>query len=362
MELTTKTSSGAPEENMIRLRARWLNKNEDGVVKRDAALAALRESMSAGRCDMLDLRGISLREEDLRGIDFSRCDLAGADLTETNLSNSRFAYARLTETQLAGSTLESMQAVGADFSRSNLTDCKGALASFGACNMTDALFFGAHLNQCTFSKAKLANSDFRTCDLSESRFCDAELEHASFAGAILHHVDFTGSNVTNAVFNDSDLRESILRGLVNYRAATWVNADIRQVDFCGAYLLRRHIMDENYLYEFKNHSSAHAKVYWIWRLTSDCGRSLFRWGLSILAVVLLFAALYTQLDIDYGKYKTSLSPIYFSIVTITTLGYGDAVPVSVPAQIACMLEVVAGYMALGGMLSIFANKMARRAE
>ena len=54
--------------------------------------------------------------------------------------------------------------------------------------------------------------------------------------------------------------------------------------------------------------------------------------------------------------------MYYSVVTLTTLGYGDAVPASLPAQVLAMSEAILGYVGLGDMLSILANKMARRAE
>ena len=358
----TDKNTPAPKESMMRLRGRWLNKNEDGVINREATLLSLRETKSASASECLDLRGISLSGEDLSGINFSHCDLSGADLAETNLSDAKFTYGYLTETQLTGANIDKVQAVGADFTKADLSECSGANVSFGAAIMVDSTFFGAKLTKCTFSQAILKNADLRTGDFTDSRFCDTELENANFAGATLQHVDFAGSKVKDAVFNGADLREAILRGMEDYSSALWVNTDIRNVDFCGAYLLRRHIMDENYLHEFKNHSSSNAKLFWVWQLTSDCGRSLFRWGVTIFVVVVVFAGLYSNLAIDYGSYKTVLSPLYFSIVTITTLGYGDVLPMSATAQAVCMLQVIMGYMALGGMLSIFANKMARRAE
>ncbi|MDD9303447.1 MAG: two pore domain potassium channel family protein [Desulfobacter sp.] len=75
-----------------------------------------------------------------------------------------------------------------------------------------------------------------------------------------------------------------------------------------------------------------------------------------------YGTIYTQLAIDYGLYETWFSPIYFSFVTLTTLGYGDAVPISLAAQVVVSLQAVTGYMGLGGLLSILGNKMARRAE
>ena len=54
---------------------------------------------------------------------------------------------------------------------------------------------------------------------------------------------------------------------------------------------------------------------------------------------------------------------YFSVVTFTTLGFGDVTPIAgnwVP-QAVIMTEVIFGYVMLGGLISIFANKLARRA-
>ena len=65
--------------------------------------------------------------------------------------------------------------------------------------------------------------------------------------------------------------------------------------------------------------------------------------------------------IDYGAHKAPLSSLYFSIVTLTTLGFGDVLPADGWAQGAVLAEVVLGYVMLGGLLSIFADKMARRA-
>jgi voltage-gated potassium channel Kch len=103
-------------------------------------------------------------------------------------------------------------------------------------------------------------------------------------------------------------------------------------------------------------------LYRIWWITSDCGRSFTRWALWTVLVAALFAGLYALVGVDYGDHETFLSPLYFSVVTLTTLGFGDVLPASTAGQMLVMIEVVIGYVALGGLLSIFANKMARRAE
>jgi hypothetical protein len=158
------------------------------------------------------------------------------------------------------------------------------------------------------------------------------------------------------------MREARLLGITNFAKANWVGADVRGVDLRGAYMVRRAIWDENYLYEFRTRSRYHNVLYWLWWVTSDCGRSLMRWTLFVLFVTTLFAFAYSMVGVDYGDHETPFSPYYYSVVTLTTLGYGDVVPTSVPAQILAALQAFLGYVGLGGLLSILANKMARRAD
>jgi len=60
------------------------------------------------------------------------------------------------------------------------------------------------------------------------------------------------------------------------------------------------------------------------------------------------------------RIPTRFTPYYFSIVTFTTLGFGDVTPLNLAAEICLVLEVVLGYVMLGGLISIFASKFARR--
>ncbi|RME23141.1 MAG: two pore domain potassium channel family protein, partial [Deltaproteobacteria bacterium] len=72
--------------------------------------------------------------------------------------------------------------------------------------------------------------------------------------------------------------------------------------------------------------------------------------------------LYKLAGVDFGGASGPFSPFYFSIVTLTTLGYGDIHPQSTAGQVLASAEALLGYVGLGGLLSILANKLARRAE
>lgn len=57
-----------------------------------------------------------------------------------------------------------------------------------------------------------------------------------------------------------------------------------------------------------------------------------------------------------------MTTFYYGVVTFTALGFGDFVPRSLTAALFVMVGVVTGYIMLGGLIRIFANKLARRGE
>ena len=359
----------ASEQDAGRLAARWHQPDPGGGgSRRDATLQELKRTREKGEAANgsgpggMDLRGIDLAGEDLGGLDLSRCDLSEANLSSADLRNSNLSWARLSGTSLSKARLDGCELLGSDLSSANLNECHAERAGFGGADLTGASLIGAQLKEVTLSKSRLCQADFRAANLRGSRISEADLTAADFTRADLRDTDLKQSNVLHTKFELTDLRAARLLGITDFAKANWVGADIRGVDLRGAYMVQRTIADANYLYEFRSRSKYHNALYWIWWLTSDCGRSLFRWTLFILFVTLMFAFAYSRVGVDYGSYESAISPLYFSVVTLTTLGYGDVVPASIPAQILAVFQALFGYVGLGGLLSILANKMARRAD
>jgi hypothetical protein len=132
-------------------------------------------------------------------------------------------------------------------------------------------------------------------------------------------------------------------------------------------IISRKIRDDIYLLRFKE---KHKNLHFIWWLFADCGRSFFRWALWSLLFSVLFAFFFYNIFYlnDINSFKPDyiyeelpgLSFLYYSVVTFTTLGFGDIVPKPGLLQLIVMLEVILGYIMLGGLISILANKFARR--
>jgi len=344
---------------------RWGRTLDDGRSARDAVLDALRSGDASGAPAEFverDLRGIRLIGEDLSGLDLSGLDLSGADLSRADLSGSRLVSARLRDAKLFGAVLNGTEALAADLEGADLTECRGEKTAFGSASLRGATLFNASLPGVSLTKADLTDADARAAKLEDARLRDARLTGADFTRASLARAELENAAVDGAVFDCADLRDARLRAITGFSTATWVGADILGVDPCGAYLVVRDIKDQNYLHEFRSKSPLNATIYWIWWATSDCGRSFVRWGLWTLFLAAVFAGLIEMADFDYGDHQTPLSSLYYSVITLTTLGYGDVVPASMGAQALAMTEVTLGYVMLGGLLSIFANKMARRAD
>ncbi len=289
--------------------------------------------------------------QDLRGHDFCGTSLRSANFADADLTGALFYEADLTEAEFTGAKLD-----GANFESAN-----ASRACFGNASLVEARLFGADLTRATLSGADLSRADLRGASLVEVRMIKCTLDGADLERADLTRASTRGSSCRETSFDRAKLDGACLRELRGADTASWIECEIKKVDFTGAYLLRRQIIDQNYIHEFRNLSRAHRVIYWIWWFTSDCGRSLARWGACTASVALAFGFAYQFVAVEFGSNPTPLSPFYFSFVTITTLGYGDVLPASTGAQILVMLEVALGYMMLGGMLSIFSDKMARRA-
>ena len=139
---------------------------------------------------------------------------------------------------------------------------------------------------------------------------------------------------------------------------------------------KRYVADQQFIRAFKEKNPFWALV---WRWSSDYGRSLALWALWSLLIALTFSFVYLPAPEWYPEWLQGMMPqfhqvigaeadedfnfwtsFYFSIVTFTTLGFGDVVADNTSARILVTLEVIFGYIMLGGLISIFANKLASR--
>jgi hypothetical protein len=99
--------------------------------------------------------------------------------------------------------------------------------------------------------------------------------------------------------------------------------------------------------------------------TSRYGHSFGRWGITVLVFISLFAGVYAWIDwlsvksmfATYANPSGFFDYFYFSLVTFTTLGYGDIVPVTVLEKVVSGLEVLLGFIMLGVFINLIQRKL-----
>lgn len=296
------------------------------------------------------------------GADYSGQDLDGADFCGAQLQGARFCGASLKGARFVGAHLDDADFFGADMTGATLARAQAPRANFGGALLGDVDAAALAAPDAVFSRATLDGANLQNAQLARARFQHCDLQGATFHSADVREADFTACALDRSTFDHAQLDDANFRNIHRYMGTSFYGCDLSVSNCTGSSLFKRHAADENFIRELKERSTLSRAWVFIWWLTSDCGRSLTRWGAWTAAVALAFAFAYTQVGIDFGSNKTALSPLYFSIVTLTSLGYGDVLPTTVAGQAVAMAESLVGFCAIGGLITIFSNKVARRAD
>jgi uncharacterized protein YjbI with pentapeptide repeats len=350
-----------------------------------------------------DLSGAHLDGIDFSGADLSGAVMHGASLQGADLSDSRLIHTDLSDASLQGACLARANLLLTDFTAADL---RGAQLSATTPSLSDQelgqtprgpRFKDADLREADLRAAYCYISDFSGASLSGAKLADANLERANIANNDLSELDFSGANLNGANLQGSDLTGANLSGAAmihtNLQGATLSGANVSgasmqsanfadakvdgirydrkarfrgiRVGSCyGSSRFRRYAEDQDYIEEFKE---AHPYSYALWLGLTDCGRSMTRvmlWsaGLAIVFGLIFYSLGEDAFDISHTE-SLGWSPftmMYYSVVTFTTLGFGDITPRTWVAAALVMVEVVTGYLMLGILISILATKVARR--
>lgn len=305
------------------------------------------------------LAGADLSRADLAGADLSDADLEGADLFQCDLGRANLKMANLARVDLSESRLAGADLYKADLSESFLT---------GA-DLSEAYVAEADLTGTDLRGARLVGADLSNSTVVGARLVGADLTAASLQSADITGADLSHANLTNA--NVFGLRYGSFRSMRGRYFA------VRGLDSCyGNALFQRDARDQDYLETLERRIAEGGSSLgrgikrsflraWSW---IDYGRSLGRPALYAFVVALMFGILYSfDMRLDWGlmDYSSSsqswLAPFYYSMVTYTTLGFGDITPATWVGELIVVVEVVLGYTTLGLLLAILANRVARRA-
>jgi hypothetical protein len=146
---------------------------------------------------------------------------------------------------------------------------------------------------------------------------------------------------------------------------TQFRLDSRNIDETSNPHFKRYVADQQYLRSLQGNYHI---VHWLWRWSSNCGRSIGLWALWLMLAIIIFWLIYlfgfnncfVFTNEQLGKTLQWSDYLYYTVVTFTTLGFGDIVPSQPLAKFVVALEVLIGYVMLGILIGIGLNKIARR--
>ena len=350
------------------------------------------------RADLSDafLFGADISKANFLEADVSNTDLAGADLSDASFARANLSDAYLIDVNLCDASLDATNLSEAFFVGSDLSG-----ASFIGANLSDATLSNTNLIDSNFTEANLTDADLRDTNADSATFRNANLTHTTFFGADLRRGAFYGAifdgTKINAVttFGDHYAKE-IADDSGEYgtdEPSPWDKAAFtyRQIERLShdsalsgqsrwAYRKRKDVRRR----EYRRSPGLRNKVRW---LKAEGSRWLTNYGDgpwhvvgTSFVVMVLWAFLYPLVggidvpsdptDTDtvawdvlpkvifslpnpLAEFATSL---YFSVVTFTTLGYGDLHPATGAAQALATIESFLGALLMALLVFVLGRR------
>jgi hypothetical protein len=271
---------------------------------------------------------------------------------------------------LRSANLSRIRLVNAILERTNLSAADLSLADLSGADLSSAWLEHANMN-----RAKLIGADLSNSRLDKADFTHADLSEASIHRTDLSRVDFRDARLFSTRITEPTwwfgLPRTTIRGEVLFQQGL-PEHPIQDVAGLPP-VLRRQMSDLQYLRDtWRRATPTGRMLIWLWGLTCCFGQSLGRWTMISLAVAFAFALMYlsvplnmTSHDAQHGTVITELHrptfarALLYSISTLMSLGMGTELPVTGGGRFLVWSEAVMGYLMLGGLLSILANKFAR---
>jgi len=336
----------------------------------DAVPACLPVMRTALETDVFDLRGFMLYEWSTQArtprsarINLSmacldHAFLERAHLEHADLSCASLDFACLLEAHLEHASLENSSMANAVLDRAHLEYADLRYARLQHAYLSDACLDFARLTDSRMEHAQLHRARLHCADLE-----GAHLEHAELTGASVQASNLSYVYLGDTVFRDVKWRDERRR---DPEARLFRGFDVRGICYSDP-LFDRWVRQSNFIMRVKENWP---KVWWWWNLTCKCGRSIGRWALACGLLVLAFGLVFClaaevfgfplvrlSKDAGFAREPNPFTYFYFSVVTFTTLGFGDVRPTGLIGEILVTFEVIFGYVGLGGLISIFTTKL-----
>lgn len=362
------------------------------------------------------LREADLSEAYLREADLSKAYLSQAYLSEATLSQANLSGAYLGRAYLSEATLSRANLSGAILRRAYLSE-----ATLWNADLSDATLREVDLSEANLHHADLPNATLTDADLSKANIRDATFWYATLEDTVLttadcRGTDFRSARLYQAIFRDTRINSTTQ--FVNqgdgffgkctyelspdeiladdedefdyechpYEAAAWTYRRLQSLHEENA--LSEHTRDFHIRKEEvqrKNHHRVENYPTWtvatLSKYLTNYGESFKHLFLTWGATILIFGVLYPfaggftadstnkhyslhitltpSLGDVLGSLRVLAHSLYFSIITFTTIGYGDLYPTGALSKALVGAESLAGGILIALFVFVLGRRVAR---
>ncbi len=124
----------------------------------------------------------------------------------------------------------------------------------------------------------------------------------------------------------------------------------------GEYYVKLKKLEQEYAWKQKSYSDWIIKR--VWEITCNYGEDMRRWIIVSSVIFLFFTGLYTTFDL-IEPVKSWIDYPYFSIITLTSLGYGDIHPKDSLGKIVACAEIIFGLLMFGMLVTLFSKRLTK---
>lgn len=370
--------------------------SKDGSADVDFSKAVITDANLA----CANLSGLNMYAATISGglncVDFTNANLSQAELTSSKLWN-----AKLVNTDLLGTNFS-----GSDLRDADLQNCKLGETDFSRCSLRSAKLNGAcgsgskfqqaDLNMAEIRDALILCSNFENSNLESADFENTSLLASDFRGAILGGTKLQGASLLMANFQNAGIGNITFRKSVRLPASitkilskfhwfpkmprefrefldrikcptVWKGARVDSIASCDP-LIRKLIQDEVWL-EAKLEDARNSRLsqFWMWIWGMSCGYGSYAslWLFWCVAIIFAFGLIYflgwNYLFTDISRVGPERfgNAMYGSIVTFIPMTMENLSPRGLLGKLIMLTQGISGYVMLAGLISIFANRIAR---
>jgi len=396
----------------------------DCVLKNVYAINAKFDSINCIGCEIINsdfsesiFRGSSnFNNSKLKNVKFINSKISNSEIITESQDKVIFNESSAIQPEFKNSTMKNVdfqntKMLRCNFNNSNFSKCKFTYKS----NFSASIFDNTTFKECEFEdisltfssfiKSKIIDSTIEVVNLNKSLFINCFIkdcllknvtlsstnwEYATFQSSVLikptidKNTKFEktkfGDTIFDTIKKDQEIIEILSKGLVNniqffnpvfgrkVRDEAWLNAWRNGINNKKSVKFKKFtILNKTWNWLRRPISYYTMKlVQFAWWISSFYGRNIVLWAMWSAFIAILFGFLFNNLGTDNIYLNDGIldkniwTYMYYSVVTFTTLGFGDITPITNKGMFYVASEVVLGYIMLGGLISILANKLARR--